>query len=611
MNKASIKTIIAGIPEKPGIYQFFSRDKELLYVGKAKNLKKRVSSYFNRSASASKKLQILINRISDIVYMIVDTESDALLLENNLIKKHQPRYNVLLKDDKTFPWICIKNERYPRVFSTRRIEKDDSEYFGPYTSMVMVRTIMDLIRKLFTIRTCSLNLSLDNIEKGKFKICLEYHLKNCKGPCENLQTLEEYNAGISQIRDILNGNLTTVIDHLNALMTKYASDYRFEEAEVIKQKLTLLKKYQSRSTIVNTKISNVDVFSIAMTEKYAAVNYFKVMNGAIIQSHNLELIHKLEEGKEELLILAITEIIQRLKSTPAEIIVPFAIEYPFYKTETTIPKSGDKKKLLDLSMRNSNAYLSDRQKFRQNLEKKSKEKIILEKLKDDLRLTAVPDHIECFDNSNIQGSQPVASCIVFKNGKSVPAEYRHYNIKTVTGPDDYASMQEIILRRYKRILNEKKKLPGLIIIDGGKGQLNAAVKSLETLNLMGKVSIIAIAKRLEEIFVPRDPFPIYLDKNSLSLKLIQRVRNEAHRFGITFHKQKRSKAMVASQLDDIQGIGQATKAKLLLYFGDIEHVKTSEMKVLEGVIGPKMARIVFEYFRSGGEQEKKSIASGL
>jgi excinuclease ABC subunit C len=597
LNKASFKTIIAGIPEKPGIYQFFDRNRELLYVGKAKNLKKRVTSYFHHYTSSNRKLQILVNKIADVVYMIVDTESDALLLENNLIKKHQPRYNVLLKDDKTFPWICIKNEPFPRVFSTRRIEKDNSEYFGPYTSGVMVKTLMDLIRKLFTIRTCSFNLSADNIKRGKIKICLEYHLKNCKGPCEGLQSEEEYNSGVNQIREILRGNLISVIEHLTDLMQKYALDYRFEEAEIVKHRIELLKKYKGKSTIVNTGISNVDVFSIAITEKFATVNYFKVMNGAIIQSHNLELVHKLEESKEELLTIAIGEIIQRFHSNPAEIIVPFYFDPIFGNTKITVPRSGDKKKLLDLSIRNANAFLADRLKAKSNQKKTPKEILLLEKLKEDLRLKSIPTHIECFDNSNILGSQPVASCVVFKNGKPSREEYRHFNIKTVTGPDDYASMSEIIYRRYKRILDENKELPELIIIDGGKGQLNAAVKSLEALDLTGRVTIIAIAKRLEEIFVPHDPVPIYLDKHSLSLRIIQHARNEAHRFGISFHKLKRSKAMLTSELDKIDGIGMVAKDKLLLNFGDIEKIRVAEIETLNTVVNKKQAKIVYEHFR--------------
>lgn len=597
MNRASIKTIIAGIPEKPGIYQFFDRNDEVIYVGKAKNLKKRISSYFNRSVSITRKLQVLINKISNITYTIVDSESDALLLENNLIKKLQPRYNVLLKDDKTFPWICIKNEQFSRVFSTRRIKNDDSEYYGPYTSGVMVKTIMDLVRKIFMIRTCSLNLNESNIKKGKYKICLEFHLKNCKGPCENLQSLEDYNAGLNQIREILDGNLSSVVEHLTGLMKKFASEYRFEEADLVKQKLFMLRRFQSKSTIVNTKISNVDVFSIALNGKYAAVNYFKVVNGAIVQAHNIELIRKLDEGKEELLALAINDIIQRFKSKPVEIIVPFSITPVYIKCKITVPKSGEKRKLLDLSLRNSNTYLSGRQKLRQNLERKSKDQINLEKLKHDLRLKIIPDYIECFDNSNIQGSQPVASCVVYKNGKPLYSEYRHFNVKTVTGADDFASMHEIILRRYKRLIIEKKKLPDLIIIDGGKGQLNAALKSIKTLNLTGKISIIAVAKRLEEIYVPNDPFPVYLDKNSVSLKLIQRIRNEAHRFGIAFHKHKRSKAMITSILDEIKGIGQQTKQKLLLHFDDIEKIKNSELKVLKNIAGSRQAKILHEFFK--------------
>jgi excinuclease ABC subunit C len=595
LNNSSIKTTIAGIPEKPGIYQFINQGKEIIYIGKAKNLKKRISSYFNR-VPENRKLQVLVSKIDDIIYFVVDTESDALLLENSLIKEHQPRYNVLLKDDKTYPWICIKNEPFQRIFSTRKIENDGSEYFGPYTSVLMVKTLLELIKKLFYIRTCAYNLSNDNIQNRKYKICLEYHLKNCMGPCEGLQRREEYETGINQIRNILKGNLISVIEYLGTLMKQFSDEYRFEEAEIIRQKLIVLKKFQSKSTIVNTNITNVDVFSITENEKFAAVNYFKVVKGAIIQSHNLELISKLNESKKELLSLAIDKILSNFKSNPVEIIIPFIIDCSFLNIKVTVPKIGDKRKLLDLSIRNSKSFLENREKYRQSLERKPKNIIAIEKLKDDLRMKTIPDLIECFDNSNIQGSSPVASCVVFKNGKPSSSDYRHFNIKTVTGADDFASMSEVIYRRYKRIVEEGGRLPTLIIVDGGKGQLNAALKSLKKLEIVGKVSIISIAKKLEEIFVPNDPIPIYLDKNSLSLKLIQQIRNEAHRFGISFHKQKRSKAMLQSDLDNIKGVGTVTKEKLLTYFGDIEHIKKANRELLERVINIKTAKIVYDHY---------------
>jgi excinuclease ABC subunit C len=603
LNEVSIKIIIAGIPEKPGIYQFFNQEGELLYIGKAKNLKKRVSTYFSKRLLLNRKLQTLVNKISDIRYVIVDTESDALLLENNLIKKYQPRYNVLLKDDKTFPWICIKNEPFPRVFVTRRIEKDGSEYFGPYTSGIMVNTLMDMVRKLYSLRTCSFTLSEVNIKVGKIKVCLEYHLGNCKGPCENFQSADDYIASIYQIREILKGNLTNIIEHLKTKMKLFAREYQFEKAEINKQKLMLLERFQSKSTIVSSRITNVDVYSIAEEERFACVNYFKVINGAIIQSHSIELVKKLDEIKEELLAFAIIEIRQRLKSDTKEIIIPFRIEPLFENLRITIPKSGEKRKLLDLSTRNALDYLKNRQQYRNNQEEKSRENIALEKLKSELRLKELPEYIECFDNSNIQGMYPVASCIVFKNGKPTKKEYRHFNIKSIKGPDDFASMEEIILRRYKRLLEEKQKLPQLIILDGGKGQLNAALKSLKVLGLRDKISIIAIAKRLEEILVPGDPYPIYLNKNSLSLKMIQFMRNEAHRFGLNFHRLKRSNAMIVSELDTIKGIGSKSKEKLLQFFGDIEKLKNSDIETLRKVVGKKLAGIIFNYFNRIESQE--------
>jgi excinuclease ABC subunit C len=595
LNTDYIKSKISSIPENPGIYKFLGNEGELLYIGKAKNLKKRVSSYFSNTSSLNKKIQVLVRKIHDIDYIIVDSEHDALLLENNLIKEYQPRYNVLLKDDKTFPWICIKNERFPRVFITRYIEKDNSEYYGPYTSVMMAKTLIDLIKKLYPLRTCSYNLSEENIKKKKFKVCLEFHIKNCKGPCENFQSIEEYNENINHIRSIIKGNLTSIIEHLKDLMKKYAENYQFENAEIVKQKIHILEKYKSKSTIVNPDITNVDVFSIAADDKIACVNYFKVINGAIIQSSNINLIKKLDESNEDLLIMSILSVIQKQNSVPEEIIIPFEISSLQNVTKLVVPKNGDKKKLLDLSLRNALTLLKDKQRLRNN-EKLPKTKTILEKLQYDLKLNLYPEHIECFDNSNIQGSVPVASCVVFKNGKPRPSEYRHYNIKTVKGANDYASMEEIVFRRYKRVLEEKKEIPHLIIIDGGKGQLNAALKSIRALKIEDKTNIIAIAKRLEEIFFPNDPFPAYLNKNSSSLRLIQHIRNEAHRFGISFHKLKRTKQMTNSILDNIPGIGLKTKEKLLNHFEDIEVIKKSDKTTLISLLGKKLGEIVYSYF---------------
>lgn len=598
MNKDSIKSIIAGLPENPGIYKFIGRGNELLYIGKAKNLKKRVSSYFTNISNLNRKIQLLVQKVNSIDYVIVDNEHDALLLENNLIKENQPRYNVLLKDDKTFPWICIKNESFPRVFLTRRIEKDNSEYFGPFTSVMMAKTLMDLIKKIYPLRTCSYNLSEVNIKRKKFKVCLEYHIKNCKGPCENLQSLEEYNENINHIRSIIKGNLTTIIEHLKYLMKEYAANYQYESAEIIKQKIHILENYKSKSTIVNTNISNIDVFSIATDEKTGFVNYFKVMNGAIVQSANIELVKKLDETDEELLIMAILNVMQQYRSDPDEIILPFEIKSLANFVKQQIPKAGDKKKLLDLSYRNALALLINKQRLHQNEKKNHTAKTILEKLKHDLKLKFLPEHIECFDNSNIQGAFPVASCVVFTNGKPNTAEYRHFNIKTVRGANDYASMEEIIFRRYKRLLEEGKRIPQLIIIDGGKGQLNAAMKSIRALNIEEKTDVIAIAKKLEEIFFPDDPYPVYLNKASSSLRLIQQIRNEAHRFGVSFHQLKRSKQMTASALDYIPGIGKKSKEKLLNHLKDLENIKEADEKALVALIGKKLGKIVFNYFNN-------------
>ena len=597
MKKNEIYDRVKLLPGKPGIYKFINDSGEIIYIGKAKNLKKRVSSYFNKKYE--NKIRILVSKIENIEYTVVESESDALLLENNLIKKHQPKYNVQLKDDKTFPWICVKNERFPRVFTTRNIVKDSSKYYGPYTSAKMVRTILDFIRRIHKLRTCNYNLSNENIQANKFKACLEYHIGNCAAPCIGLQSQQDYDIGILDIENILKGNLTSVLDHLNELMKRFASEFRYEEANNIKEKIQLINKFKSKSTIVNPAINNVDVFSIQDNEKYAIVNYLRVINGTLLQTHSLELKKKLDETKEDLLALAITDIREKINSTSKEIIVPFDISEYFTGFTITVPSRGDKKRLLELADRNAKQLLIDKlvQKDSEQKYFQKRDQRVLETMKKDLQLKNLPDHIECFDNSNIMGANPVASCVVFRLGKPSKSEYRHFNIKTVQGPDDFANMQEIVLRRYDRMLKEQSSLPKLIIIDGGKGQLSAALKSLEELNLRKKISIIGIAKKLEEIYFPGDSVPIYLDKNSETLKLIQQIRNEAHRFGITFHRDKRSKAFIGSELDEIRGIGESTKKKLLEKLKSVAEIKTKSQEELAEVIGNAKAKIVFEFFR--------------
>lgn len=591
-----IKKLALSLPENPGVYQFFDENEKLLYVGKAKNLKHRVSSYFSSKSNQNYKLTILVNKIKNIKHIVVESEADALLLENNLIKENQPRYNILLKDDKTFPWICIKNERFPRVIFTRKMIKDGSEYFGPYTSALMVRTLLTLIKQIYNLRTCNYDLSLDNIEKRKFKICLEYHLGNCKGPCENLQDEISYNQSIKQIKELLKGNLQNVANYLKDMMKQFASNYKFEEAEKVKNKIDLLERFKSKSTIVNPNINDVDVFSILQDEKSAFVNFIKVINGAIIQSHTIELLKKLEETPEELLLFAIVDLRKKFNSKSKEIIAPFTFNELNREVEITIPKIGDKKKLLDLSMQNAKFFKYEKEKRKNEFELKKLETNVLVKLKEDLRLSEIPKRIECFDNSNIQGSYPVAACVVFEDGKPKKSEYRHFNIKTVEGPNDFASMEEIIYRRYFRILNENSPLPQLIIIDGGKGQLSSALKSLEKLDLINKVSIIGIAKKLEEIYFPCDPIPLYLDKHSKSLKLIQQIRDEAHRFGITFHRLKRGKASIKTQIEGISGIGDKTIQTLLKQFGSLEKISQASLKELNEVVDLKKASLIWDHY---------------
>lgn len=585
---------IKDLPTKAGVYQFFDANGKIIYVGKAKNLKKRVSSYFQKTHD-NYKLKLLVKKIEDVKYIVVGSEQDAFLLENNLIKKYQPRYNINLKDDKSYPWITIKNEPFPRVFLTRKYVNDGSLYFGPFTSALMVRTLLELVRELYPLRTCKYNLSRENIERKKYKVCLEYHIGNCLGPCENLQSSEDYDENIEQIKQILKGNLSSVQQFFKNRMKELADELKFEEASRIKNKVDLLDKFQAKSTIVNQQISNVDVFSIDMEDNEAYVNYLKVVKGSVIQAHSMILKKRLVESKEELLELAVTDIRDKFNSTAKEIILPFSISYPFENVKITVPKIGDKQKLLELSKRNATYFKFEYRKAKikpAGVEKHVQR--VLETIQKDLRLHQLPKHIECFDNSNIQGKNPVAACVVFRNGRPSKKEYRHYHIKTVVGADDFASMQEVVYRRYRRLIEEEKSLPQLIVIDGGKGQLNAALASLRLLGIDQKIAIIGIAKKLEEIYFPGDSIPLYLNKNSETLKTIQYLRNEAHRFGITFHRKKRDSGMLQSELDNIKGIGEKTKTLLLKEFKSLEELKYLPVDKLQNLIGKHKATIVKE-----------------
>ncbi|MGC6285657.1 MAG: excinuclease ABC subunit UvrC [Polaribacter sp.] len=582
------------LPESFGVYQYLDKDQNIIYVGKAKNLKKRVSSYFTKSHTNG-KTRVLVKKIHRIKHIVVNSETDALLLENNLIKKYQPKYNVQLKDDKSYPWICIKKERFPRVFMTRRLIKDGSEYFGPYTSVKTVKILLDLFKELYHLRTCKYDLSVENIENGKFKVCLEYHLKNCKGPCEGLQSQEEYDKDIKAIKNIIKGNFKESIETFEKMMYDFASNMQFEEAQRIKEKLNTLSNYQAKSTVVNPSINNVDVFSIIDDESFAYANFLKIANGSIIQSHTTEIKKKLDEDKKDLLELFIVEIRQRFQSNSKEVYVPFKVDLGD-DIKVTVPKLGDKKRIVELSERNAKYYRQEQFKQIKIVDPDRHVKRIMAQMKKDLRLKEDPVHIECFDNSNIQGSNPVAACVVFKNGKPSKKEYRHYNIKTVEGPNDFASMEEVVFRRYKRLLSEGESLPQLIVIDGGKGQLSSAVKSLDLLGLRGKIAIIGIAKRLEEIYYPGDSIPLYLDKKSESLKIIQHLRNEAHRFGITFHRNKRSKSAIQSELEQIPDIGKQTITTLLRTFKSAKRVKEASLDQLEGAIGKSRANKVYNYY---------------
>ncbi len=591
-----IQNIIRTMPDNPGVYQYYDVEGKIIYVGKAKNLKKRVSSYFNKDQSENGKTQVLVKKISDIKYIIVDTEIDALLLENNLIKKYQPRYNVLLKDDKTYPWICIKNERFPRVFSTRNLIKDNSSYYGPYASVKVMNMVLDLIKQLYKLRNCNFNLSAENIKSKKFKVCLEYHIGNCKAPCIGLEREEEYNETIANIKEIIKGNINTVARHLKALLQEHVEKLEFEKANIVKEKIDLLDKFQSKSTVVSPTITNVDVYSIVTDEKNGYVNFLKVVNGSIIQGHTIELKKKLDESDEELLTLSIAELRERFHSDAKEIIVPIKIETEFPNVEFIIPQRGDKKHLLELSQRNVEYYRREKIKQESLVDPERHTKRILEQMKKDLHLIEEPRHIECFDNSNFQGAYPVAAMTVFKDTKPSKKDYRHFNIKTVEGPDDFASMEEIIYRRYKRVLEENQSMPQLIVIDGGKGQLSAALQSIDKLGLRGKVAIIGIAKKLEEIYFPGDSIPLYLDKRSETLKIIQQIRDEAHRFGITHHRSKRDKGTLKTELTEIKGVSTSTAQKLLTHFKSVKKISEANETELAEIIGKAKAKLVSDFY---------------
>ncbi|MEI7675317.1 MAG: excinuclease ABC subunit UvrC [Bacteroidales bacterium] len=587
-----LKNIVGSLPDSPGVYQYFDETGTIIYVGKAKNLKRRVASYFNKNHD-SVKTRVLVSKIQDIHYIVVGSEEDALHLENSLIKKLQPRYNVMLKDDKTYPWICITNEPFPRIFQTRNIIRNGSQYFGPYSNVYLVRTMLEFIRKIYPIRTCKLPLFPENIRQRKFKVCLEFHIKNCKGGCEGLETESEYAVHISAAKRILKGEIEVIKQDLNHQMQDAASRLEFEEAHRIKEKLQLVDTYQSKSVIVSPMIQDTDIFSCIEEDNMLFVNYLHVTNGSINQAYTFEMKKKLDEPKEELLGLAIVEMRERFKSYAKEIILPFYPDVDFQNVLFTIPQRGDKKKLLELSEQNVRQYKADRMKQAEKLNPEQRTVRILSTLQKDLRLHNMPFHIECFDNSNIQGTSPVAACVVFKKAKPAKKDYRHFNVKTVEGPDDFASMREIVYRRYSRMLEENTPLPDLIVIDGGKGQLHAACESLHELKIYGKIPIIGIAKRLEEIYYPDDSVPLYLDKNSESLKLIQQLRDEAHRFGITFHRLKRSKKQVVSELDSVEGIGEKTKTTLLSHFKSLKRIKAASLEELTELIGKSRAEKLF------------------
>ncbi len=604
MTHEDYKKLAATLPNQPGVYRYLDDKGKVLYVGKAKNLKKRIASYFGNKKHQAHKTRVLIRVADSVVYTIVESEQDALLLENSLIKDLQPRYNVQLKDGKSYPYICIKRERFPRVFMTRKVIKDGSKYYGPYTSVKRITVVLNTIRRLFKLRTCSYNLSEQNIEKKKFKICLEFHIKNCNGPCEGLEDEDAYNEKIRQVKNILNGNFGPVKQYHKTQMALSVEQLEFEKAQTIKENLQILNSYQSKSTVVSPSITDADVFTIEIIENLAIVNYMKIANGALLNTFMLEMVPNLNDKPEELLVYSIPILMNKFNSIAAELIVPFPISIPEMEGITiTVPQRGEKKKLLDLSSKNLTYYKLQKQKETLNkAQKQTHAERILKTMEKDLQLDSIPTHIECFDNSNLMGTHPVASMVVFKNARPSKKDYRHYHIKTVVGPDDYASMEEVVFRRYKRLVEEEKSLPQLVVIDGGKGQLSSAMKSIRELGLDKRITVIGIAKRLEEIYFADDPIPLHLSKRSESLKVIQQLRNEAHRFAITFHRNLRSKSFAKTELTEVPGIGQKTAQKLLLHFKSVERLKQATTDELQRVAGKAATEKLLAYFKQDDAQ---------
>ena len=594
---AELELQLKTLPSDPGVYRYYDKNGQLLYVGKAKNLKKRVLSYFNKNLSGY-KTRIMVGKINSLETTIVPSEYDALLLENNLIKEHQPFYNIMMKDDKTYPWICIKNEDFPRIFMTRNLIKDGSEYFGPYAKVRPARVLLDTIKSIYKLRTCNLNLSPEKIAEGKYKVCLEYHIKNCKGPCEALETKEEYDKKIAAIRGIIKGDFRLAKNHLIEEMMTFAENLEFENAQMIKEKIDLLEDYQAKHTVVNPNIDDVDVFGMTSDETAAYVNYFKIQNGNIIQSYTTEIKKMLEETDEEILEEALIEIRQKFNSDSKEIYLPFHLNFEIPGVKLIVPKVGDKKRIVELSETNAKEYRIEKLKQVQIVDPERHTNRIMAEMQKLLRMPEEPRHIEGFDNSNIQGTNPVSACVVFKDGKPSKNDYRIFHPKTVDGPNDFATMEEVIYRRYKRLIDEGESLPQLILIDGGKGQLSSAVKSLKLLGLYGKITIVGIAKRLEEIFFPEDPIPLYLDKKSETLKILQRVRDEAHRFGVKHHRTRRTNNTIKSELEEIPGVGEKTIELLLKKLKSVKRVKEAKLETLEEILGKSKAKVVWEFFNN-------------
>ncbi|HCM33051.1 MULTISPECIES: excinuclease ABC subunit UvrC [Chryseobacterium] len=593
----SLELQLKTLPSEPGVYRYYDKNEQLLYVGKAKNLKKRVLSYFNKNLSGY-RIKIMVGKIQRLETTIVNSEYDALLLENNLIKEHQPFYNVMLKDDKTYPWICIKNEDFPRIFLTRNKIKDGSEYYGPYAKVRPAKILLDTIKHIYKLRTCNLNLAPNKISEGKYKVCLEYHIKNCEGPCEDLESKEDYDEKIDAIRGIIKGDFRKAKEYLINQMMKQASDLKFEEAQIIKERLDILEDYQAKNTVVNPNIDDVDVFGMTSDETAAYINFFKIRNGNIIQSFTTEIKKILEETDEDIMEEALIEIRQKFSSDSKEVLLPFHLSVEIPNVKLIVPKVGDKKRIVELSEKNAKEYRLEKLKQVQIIDPERHTNRIMAEMQKLLRMPVEPRHIEGFDNSNIQGTNPVSACVVFKDGKPSKADYRIFHPKTVEGPNDFATMEEVIYRRYKRMLDEGENLPQLILIDGGKGQLSSAVKSLRLLGLYGKITIVGIAKRLEEIFFPEDPIPLYLDKKSETLKILQRVRDEAHRFGVKHHRTRRKNSTIKSELEEIPGVGEKTIELLLSKLKSVKRIKESNLETLEEILGKSKAKVIWEFFNA-------------